>query len=82
MRFNKKIIQATYSRLHTLKTNFIVSTTAQPLRNNRGEGFLDVAMKVLIVVLIGGVVLGVLNAAVPGLFTSLIARITSELTVG
>ncbi len=78
----KKILYVTRRTLNTFKTNFIVSTSKISFNNNRGEGFVDVAMKVLIVVLIGGVVLGVLNAAIPGLFSSLIARITSELTAG
>lgn len=45
-----------------------------------GEGFLDVAMKILIVVVIGSAVLVILNAAVPDLFQDLIDQISSELT--
>ena len=79
MQFTQKIVRITRSKLYTLKTNFIVSTANQPLNNDRGEGFLDVAMKVLVVIVIGVAVMAALNAAVPGLFTSLISRITSEL---
>lgn len=46
----------------------------------KAEGFLDVAMKILIVVVIGAAVLLILNAAVPGLFDGLIQKISGELT--
>lgn len=46
----------------------------------RADGFLDVALKILIIVVIGAAVLLVLNAAVPNLFSGLIEKISSELT--
>ncbi|HMM32631.1 MAG TPA: DUF6133 family protein, partial [Clostridia bacterium] len=46
----------------------------------KAEGFLDVAFKILIVVVIGAAVLIILNAAVPNLFTNLIEKISGELT--
>lgn len=46
----------------------------------RAEGFLDVAMKILIVVVIGAAVLLILNAAMPTLFQNLIDKISGELT--
>ena len=46
----------------------------------KAEGFLDVALKILIVVVIGAAVLIVLNATVPELFDGLIEKISSELT--
>ncbi|HBG22480.1 MAG TPA: hypothetical protein DDW83_04395 [Peptococcaceae bacterium] len=46
----------------------------------KAEGFLDVAMKILIVVVIGAAVLLILNTAVPDLFTGLIEKISSELS--
>ena len=46
----------------------------------KAEGFLDVAMKILIVVVIGAAVLLILNAAVPDLFSGLIDKISGELT--
>ena len=45
-----------------------------------GEGFLDVAMKILIVVVIGAAVLLIMNTAMPNLFSGLIERVSSELT--
>lgn len=45
----------------------------------KGEGFLDVAMKILIVVVIGAAVLLILNAAIPDLFEGLIDKVSSEL---
>jgi hypothetical protein len=44
------------------------------------SSFLDVAMKILIVVVIGAAVLLILNAAVPNLFQGLINKISDSLT--
>jgi hypothetical protein len=52
--------------------NFVSGTEA--------EAFLDVAMKILIVVVIGAAVLLILNTAVPSLFQNLIAKISDSLT--
>ena len=41
---------------------------------------MDVAFKILIVVVIGAAVLVILNAAIPDLFQGLINKISSELT--
>jgi hypothetical protein len=46
----------------------------------KAEGFLDVAMKILIVVVIGAAILLIMNAAMPNLFQNLIDKISSELT--
>ena len=46
----------------------------------KGDGFLDVAFKILIVVVIGAAILLILNAAVPNLFSGLIEKISGELT--
>lgn len=48
--------------------------------DNRAEGYLDVAMKILIVVVVGAAILAIMNTAMPGLFQSLIQKITGELT--
>ena len=50
------------------------------LKDQSGEGFLDVAMKILIVVVVGAAVLLIMNTAMPGLFQELINKITGELT--
>ena len=50
------------------------------MSDKKGEGFIDVAMKILIVVVIGAAVLLILNAAIPNLFQGLIDKISSELT--
>ena len=41
---------------------------------------MDVAMKILVVVVIGAAVLIILNAAVPNLFSGLIEKISGELS--
>ena len=48
-------------------------------RDRRGEGYLDMAMKILIVVVIGAAILAIMNVAMPDLFQSLIDKITGEL---
>jgi len=50
------------------------------IKEQSGEGFLDVAMKILIVVVIGAAVLLILNNAMPALFQNLINKVSSELT--
>lgn len=50
------------------------------IKEQSGEGFLDVAMKILIVVVIGAAVLLILNTAMPALFQNLIDKVTTELT--
>jgi hypothetical protein len=49
-------------------------------QDQSGEGFLDVAMKILIVVVIGAAILLIMNAAMPNLFSGLIERVSRELT--
>lgn len=49
-------------------------------RNRRGEAYLDMALKILIVVVIGAAILAIMNAAMPDLFQGLIEKISSELT--
>jgi len=58
----------------------IRNTIKRFLDDRKAEGFLDVAMKILIVVVIGAAVLLILNAAVPDLFQGLIDKISGELT--
>ena len=58
----------------------VKNTIRRFVTEKKAEGFLDVAMKILIVVVIGAAVLLILNAAVPSLFQGLIDKISSELT--
>lgn len=50
------------------------------INDRRAEGYLDVAMKILIVVVVGAAVLAIMNTAMPGLFTNLINKVTASLT--
>jgi hypothetical protein len=50
------------------------------ITDQRGEGFLDVAMKILIVVVVGAAILAIMNAAMPNLFQNLIDKVSSTLT--
>lgn len=61
-------------RLRTLSSNLTNLHT-----DNRGEGYLDMAMKILIVVVIGAAILAIMNTAMPTLFQSLIDKISGEL---
>ncbi|HMM06773.1 MAG TPA: DUF6133 family protein [Clostridiales bacterium] len=58
----------------------VKNTIRRFVSEKKAEGFLDVAMKILIVVVIGAAVLIILNAAVPNLFSGLIEKISGELT--
>ena len=58
----------------------VKNTIRHFVSEKKAEGFLDVAFKILIVVVIGAAVLIILNAAVPNLFTNLIEKISGELT--
>ncbi len=58
----------------------IKNTVKRFVSEKRAEGFLDVAMKILIVVVIGAAILLIMNAAMPDLFQNLINKISGELT--
>ena len=58
--------------------NRITSTIQNFVQDRKGEGYLDVAMKILITVVLGAAILAILNTAVPGLFTSMINKISTE----
>lgn len=58
----------------------VKNTIRRFVSEKKAEGFLDLAMKILIVVVIGAAVLIILNAAVPNLFSGLIEKISNELT--
>jgi hypothetical protein len=58
----------------------IRNTFRSLIRDRRGDGFLDLAFKILIVVVIGAAILLILNAAMPSLFSDLIEKISGELT--
>jgi len=58
----------------------IKNTIKRFISEKKAEGFLDVAMKILIVVVIGAAILLILNAAMPDLFQNLIDKISGELT--
>jgi len=56
------------------------NTIKRFISDKKGEGFLDVAFKILIIVVLGAAILLVLNAAIPGLFQGLIDKISGALT--
>jgi hypothetical protein len=58
----------------------VKNTIRRFVSEKKAEGFLDVAMKILIVVVIGAAILLILNAAMPDLFQNLIDKISGELT--
>ncbi|MGN0802121.1 MAG: DUF6133 family protein [Candidatus Faecivicinus sp.] len=45
-----------------------------------GEGYLDMAMKILIIVVIGAAILAIMNIAMPTLFQNLIDKVSSQIT--
>ncbi|GEM_PF-6864748 len=48
---------------------------------NDGNLFIDMAMKVGIVVVVAAAILGILEVAIPGLFTDLITKIETVLAI-
>ena len=58
--------------------NRITSAIQNFMQDRKGEGYLDVAMKILITVVLGAAILAILNTAVPGLFTDMINKISTE----
>jgi hypothetical protein len=48
---------------------------ADAARREEGEGFIDVLVKMLIVVVVGAVLLTIMRTAIPQLFTDMIAKI-------
>ena len=58
----------------------IKNTAKRFVADRKGDGFLDVAFKILIVVVIGAAILVIMNAAIPGLFQGLIDKISTALT--
>lgn len=61
-------------------SNRIRNTFRNLAHDRRGDGFLDLAMKILIVVVVGAAILVILNTAMPNLFSGLIEKISGELT--
>ena len=45
-----------------------------------GEGYLDMAMKILIIVVIGAAILAIMNTAMPNLFQSMITKVSSQIS--
>lgn len=58
--------------------NRITSAVQNFAQDRKGESYLDVAMKILITVVLGAAILAILNTAVPGLFTDMINKISTE----
>jgi hypothetical protein len=58
----------------------IKNTVNRFVSDKKGEAFLDVAFKILIVVVIGAAILAIMNAAMPDLFQGLIDKIAGQLT--
>ncbi len=78
------------NKMITLKSRFTsaMSTRISALRKNMknltadqsGEGYLDMAMKILIIVVIGAAILAIMNTAMPTLFQNLIDKVSSQIT--
>ena len=62
------------------KKNRFKNFVSKLVKDCSGEGFVDVAIKILIVVVIGAAILAIMNVAMPSLFQNLIEKISSELT--
>lgn len=49
------------------------------VRDESGEAYLDMAMKILITVVVGAAILAIMRDAIPQLFADLIGRISAEI---
>ncbi len=74
------------NKMFSLKSNLKtrISAMKQTLTafaaDHSGEGYLDMAMKILIIVVIGAAILAIMNTAIPNLFQSLVNKISSQVT--
>ena len=67
LRFLKIVLDAARRRISAAGSRFA--------RADEGEGFVDVLVKMLIVVVVGAVLLAVMRTAVPQLFNDMITKI-------
>ena len=77
------------NKMISMKSRFIstMNTRIAALRKDMqnltadqsGEGYLDMAMKILIIVVIGAAILAIMNTAMPNLFQSLIDKVSSQI---
>ena len=49
------------------------------VRDESGEAYLDMAMKILITVVVGAAILAIMRDAIPQLFADLIGRVSAEI---
>ena len=70
-----RFTKALETRISALRRNALALTTDQS-----GEGYLDMAMKILIIVVIGAAILAIMNTAMPTLFQNLIDKVSSQIT--
>lgn len=70
-----RFTNALSSHIAALRRNALALTTDQS-----GEGYLDMAMKILIIVVIGAAILAIMNTAMPTLFQNLIDKVSSQIT--
>ena len=70
-----RFTNALSSRIVALRRNALALSTDQS-----GEGYLDMAMKILIIVVIGAAILAIMNTAMPTLFQNLIDKVSSQIT--
>ena len=60
--------------------NTVKNHIAALQRDERGEGYLDMAMKILIIVVVGAAILAIMKTAMPTLFQDLINKVSSQLS--
>ena len=81
MPMNQMIIRKN-AKMNAIRTRFAAlrMNLKNLAKDKSGEGYLDMAMKILIVVVIGAAILAIMNTAMPNLFQGLINKISGELT--
>ena len=81
MRKSKKVFSGVKCRMLNMKMWFVnakqwvLVEKKQFVEQESGEGFVDVLVKMLIVVVVGAALLAIMRTAVPNLFTSMMDKI-------
>ena len=72
----KKLVSKGKTMMLTAKNRFLAIA-----KDESGEGFLDVLIKILITVIIGAALLALLRVAIPDLFQDILDKIRSVFTI-
>ena len=73
--------KSTRARKKAPKVAMLMEHITLAIKNDAGEGFVDVLVKMLIVVVVGAVLLAIMQTAVPQLFTDILTKVRGIFSV-